>query len=79
MERLQRVSAQRRDGYLFNYKTHVDAHHMGCGYHEQEKCSDELKRDIRRHIGLLSLAAQRRMSERMPPGTGAHDPGRCGI
>jgi predicted Zn-dependent protease len=51
--------------YLFKYKTRVDAHRLRCGYHEQEKCSDELKRTIRRRVGPLSVAAQKRLGERM--------------
>lgn len=51
--------------YLFKFKTRVDARNLPCGYHEQEKCSDNLKRDIRRRVGSLSLAAQKRIGERM--------------
>ncbi len=51
--------------YLFKYKTRVDAHRLPCGYHEQERCSDELKRDIRRRVGPLSIPAQKRLGERM--------------
>ncbi len=51
--------------YLFKFKTRVDARNLPCGYHEQEKCSDELKRDIRRRVGSVKLADQKRMGERM--------------
>lgn len=51
--------------YVFKFKTRVDARNLPCGYHEQEKCSDELKRDIRRRVGSVELADQKRMGERM--------------
>lgn len=51
--------------YLFKYKTRVDARRLRCGYHEEEECSDQLKRDIRQRVGPLSVTAQKRMGERM--------------
>ncbi len=51
--------------YLFKYKTIVDAHRLQCGYHEQESCSDELKRTIRRRVGPVSTAEQKLIGERI--------------
>ncbi len=51
--------------YLFEYKTKVDAHRPPCGYHDEETCSDRIKRRVRQYVGSLSIAEQKRMGERL--------------
>lgn len=51
--------------YFFEYQTRVDAHHLPCGYSEEEECSDQIKREIRQYVGKVSIAEQKRMGEQM--------------
>ncbi len=49
--------------YQFPFKTKVDALRLGCSYEDREKCGDELKREVRREIGPINTAEQKKMGE----------------
>ena len=51
--------------FLFPYKTRVDARLLACGYHAEEKCSDALKRKIRREVGPVDWLEQQAIGERI--------------
>ncbi len=51
--------------FLFPYKTRVDARLPACGYHAEERCSDDLKRRVRREVGPVDWLEQQVIGERL--------------
>ncbi len=51
--------------FLFPYKTRVDARLLACGYHAEERCSDDLKRRVRREVGPVDWLEQQVIGERL--------------
>ena len=56
---------EEKEFYLFNHGSKVDALSLGCGYREYEKCSDEIKQEVRQEVGSMTVNDQIKLGKYM--------------